>query len=118
LKKFRQNLRAALAELAAVGGHVAQVDDADTVRSLSVSVASEPSPLTPPQQASFSMPIVPVVSDAAKDTFRKRYPDFDLAACVAAWVAWPGSRKAHNPDATFWGFAKRWAASMAIKTPG
>lgn len=116
LKEFRRKLRVALAELAAAGGHAAEVDALDVVRPavLLRGGASEPPPSPPPSVAQAVLPGVglPVVSPQTLAAFRAAYPDQDAEQCLAAWLAWDGSKRAKNPHGAFLGFAKRWVAGQ------
>lgn len=120
---FRAKLKAALSELEQAGVLTAWRLDSET-DVVHVAVPGKPLPpqfsepvqaLVDPAQSSLPLPpsvVRPSVSDKAKETFRRRYPDYDCAQCIADWHRWleKTGRSAQKPDAAFLGFAKTWAA--------
>jgi hypothetical protein len=124
VKVFRYNLRIALAELSAAGGHAAHIGNDDIVRLAgpALKAADKPpkegsrSPKTEgsagpvPVQAVLPALGLPVVTPRALERFKTQYPNHDVQVCLADWLKWPGSGKATNPDAAFLGFAKKWVA--------
>ncbi len=122
LKKFRQNLRAALSVLENKSVVTAHIDPAtDSVRRdhRAAALPSKPvaRPSTPEQGA---LPLVPSVSARAKAEFRTLHPDHDAEACARSFTDWL-ARKGHtakNPDAAFLGFATKWVTSMRSPSQG
>ncbi len=122
LKKFRQNLRAALAVLESKGVVAARIDTAtDSVHREHRATALPPKP---PAKVSSSvqgtLPLAPSVSARAKADFRERYPNHDAEACARSFTDWL-TRKGHTaerPDAAFLGFAEKWIKSTPAAPQG
>jgi hypothetical protein len=124
LKKFRQNLRTALAVLEKKDIASASIDrDTDSVRYAASSkslpaTASSTSGLLDANQVQRELPLVgqhvPGVSLRAKETFRALYPGKDADRCLADFAAWLAVKghTADRPDAAFLGFAKKWAPAQ------
>jgi hypothetical protein len=113
---FRANLKAALAELKNAGVlETWRLDAADVIH-VEVPGKALPAQFTdrPPGAAQRILALAPApqVSERAKETFRKRYPEYDCGQCLADWHTWleKTGRSAEKPDAAFLGFAKSWAA--------
>jgi hypothetical protein len=125
LRQFRAKLKVALAELQTVGV-LAEWDLVD--ETLHVTLPSRPMPKAslkgpPPRSAIASSPqrslagvLQTAVAPATLETFRRLYADLDVEQCLNDWLAWPGSRRAKNPDRAFLGFANKWAAGKAISS--
>jgi hypothetical protein len=119
LRQFRAKLKLALAELQGIG---VLADWRLEDETLHVTLPSRPTPKAslkgpPPRAVIASSPQgslagVLQASVAAETiaTFRKLYAEHDVERCLNDWLAWPGSRRAKNPDRAFLGFAKKWAA--------
>lgn len=122
LKKFRQNLRAALSVLDSKGVVAARIDPAtDSVRreqraaALPSKAGAQPSP--PVQGA---LPLAHSVSARAKTDFSRLYPNHDAEGCARSFTNWL-ARKGHtatNPDAAFLGFADKWVKSTPALPKG
>jgi len=121
LKKFRQNLRAALEVLRKKGVANAWIDrEIDAVRYAPLSSAipdaraAAPSKHAPQQpELPLVSPHCPAISAQARARFREMYPNRDVDRCLADFAAWLKEKKltAERPDAAFIGFAKKWAAA-------
>ena len=112
LKKFRQNLRTALAVLTEKDIVHATLDrETDSVHREPPS-RRVTAPVAPSGQQ--TLPLVPRVSDHAKATFRELYPQHDAERCLTEWQAWLVRKKltADSPDKAFLGFARKWADSV------
>lgn len=113
VKKFRQNLRAALPVLAEKDIVQATYDrDTDTIHRAPPNKRA-PLPALPPTASQHALPLAPCISGDARATFAGLYPSRDVEKCVADWQAWLVRKKltADNPDKAFLGFAKKWAES-------
>jgi hypothetical protein len=121
LKKFRQNLRAALDVLRKKGVANAWIDrESDSVRYgppasalPEVRGANNLKPLPNQPELPLLSPSAPVASAQAKEKFRNMYPNRDVERCLSDFGAWLKDKKltADRPDAAFLGFAKKWAAA-------
>jgi hypothetical protein len=122
LKKFRQNLRAALSVLESKGVVAAWIDPAtDSVRRehrVAASPIKVPASPSPQQQA--ALPLAPAITPRAKAEFCKLYPDHDAEACARSFTDWLSrkGRTANNPDAAFLGFADKWVKSVSPAAQG
>jgi hypothetical protein len=114
LTQYKRNLREALTDLEAEGGHAAFIDKYDIVRPKPAAVAA-PKPAADPSQSSLKLPLTkPAVSDAALAEFHSLYPARDAARCLADFVAWlaKSGKTARYPDGAFLGYAKKWVAGQ------
>ena len=85
LKKFRQNLRKALAELDKHGVVRAVLEgDTDAVRRLAPDSRAKP---VTPDAAQGMLPLGPPLSARAQAEFAARYPEKDIRQCIADMVA-------------------------------
>ena len=118
LKKFRQNLRAALSVLESKDVVAARIDPAtDSVRREHRAAALvAKSAANAPQPVQGTLPLIPSVSAHAKTEFRNVYPSHDPEECARDFTDWltRTGRTAKTPDAAFRGFAAKWVKS----TPG
>lgn len=114
LTQYKRNLRDALADLEAEGGHAAFIDKYDIVRPKPAAVApSRPAP--DPSQAALALSTEkPAVSATALAEFHNLYPARDAARCLADFVAWlaKSGKTARYPDRAFLGYAKKWVAGQ------
>jgi hypothetical protein len=127
LVDFRKQLRAALADLQAVGVIAAWRVDAET-DTLHITTnrraqgglptptggASDSRPaLPPPAQPSLPLALAPAVSAETRAKFRELYPGKDVDRCLADFAAWlsKSGRSADRPNGAFLGFAKKWAGA-------
>jgi hypothetical protein len=115
LAQYKRNLREALADLEAEGGHAAFIDKYDVVRPKPTgSPAAKAVP--DPSQTALPLPAgTPAISDAAKAEFRSLYPERDPERCVADFVAWlaKSGKTAKYPDRAFLGYARKWIAGQS-----
>jgi hypothetical protein len=122
LKKFRQNLRAALDVLRKKDVANAWIDrESDSVRYGPLAASAIPDARaaanSKPPSSQSELPLLsasrPVVSAQAKEQFREIYPNRDVERCLSDFGTWLKDKKltADRPDAAFLGFAKKWAAA-------
>ena len=114
LKKFRQNLRAALAVLEKKGVVEARIERGSDSVHRELPTKALPSKATALPTPQPMLPLVPPISDRAKATFRELYPSHDDERCISDFAAWL-ARKGHSakkPDAAFLGFAKKWVLAL------
>jgi hypothetical protein len=115
LTQYKRNLRDALADLEAEGGHAAFIDKYDIVRPKPADAVTKPRPAPDPSQGTLPLPAEkPTVSAAALAEFNNLYPARDAARCLADFVAWLGKsgNTARYPDKAFLGYAKKWVAGQ------
>ena len=122
LKKFRQNLRAALSVLESKGVVTARIDaTTDAVRRDQRAAALPSRPVAKPSPSTQgALPLGPSVSARAKAEFGKLYPEHDPEACARSFTNWL-ARKGHtanDPDAAFLGFASKWVQSRHGSSQG
>lgn len=113
LTQYKRNLREALADIEAEGGHAAFIDDHDMVRPKAA--PSMPKTETVATQGALALPAgKPAVSEAAKTEFRTLYPSSDADRCLAEFIAWltKSGNTAHHPDKAFLGYARKWVAGQ------
>jgi hypothetical protein len=110
LRSFRRQLKLALLELERVGVGLYFIDAQDVMRAQEVVVA----PQLPAAMALEAREIDTRISAAAQASFQQRHPERSFEACLAAWSAWGGSKRARTPDAAFLGFAKKWVQGLEI----
>ena len=118
LKKFRQNLRTALAVLEDKGIAKAWIDrETDSLRYAPPTYQGHGANLPAADATQGELRLLsaaaPNVSARAKSRFGELYPDLDADRCLgdfAGWLAKTGNTAA-NPDAAFLGFAKKWAVA-------
>lgn len=112
LTQYKRNLRDALADLEAQGGHAAFIDEHDIVRPKPAAASSQK--LTPASsQGALRLPGgAPPVSHATKAEFRTLYPSLDPERCLQEFGDWlaKSGKTARFPDRAFIGYAKKWAA--------
>lgn len=115
LTQYKRNLREALADLEAEGGHAAFIDKQDVVRPKPAAEVTLAKIAPDPSQGSLPLPTdKSAVSEAAKAEFRSLYPARDAERCLADFIAWlaKSSNTAHYPDRAFLGYAKKWVAGQ------
>ncbi|MGA3123617.1 MAG: plasmid replication initiator TrfA [Polyangiaceae bacterium] len=126
LVDFRKQLRAALADLQAVGVIAAwRVDAATDTLHITANRrapgglptpsggASDSLPASPaPDQPSLHLPLPPAVNAETRARFRALYPGKDVDRCLADFTAWLSNsgKSADKPNAAFLGFAKKWGS--------
>jgi hypothetical protein len=108
LRSFRRQLKLALIELERVGVGTWYVDETDVMRQ-----RTEPMQLNAKPEPVMALVAEAGLAASAEEGFRARYPEHRYEACLAAWNAWSGSKRARNPEAAFLGFAKKWVAGGA-----
>lgn len=114
LTQYKRNLREALVDLEAEGGHAAFIDKYDIVRPKPAAI-SAPKAAPDPSQGALPLPAQkPAVSAAAVAEFNELYPACDAARCLADFVAWlaKSGKTARYPDRAFLGYAKKWVAGQ------
>jgi hypothetical protein len=128
LRDFRRQLRAALAELQAVGVIATWRIDAetDTMHITSVSRrgqgglptraeggASDSRRALPAPEQSLPLARVPAVNEETRAKFRARYPGKDVNRCLADFAAWltKSNKSADRPNEAFLGFARKWGSN-------
>ena len=114
LKKFRQNLRAALAVLVEKDIVQATLDrETDSVQRDAANKRAPVRAIAPAAEQQ-ALPLVPRVSERAKAIFSELYPSHDPERCLTEWQAWLVRKKltADNPDKAFLGFAKKWTEAV------
>lgn len=112
LTQYKRNLRDALADLEAEGGHAAFIDDHDMVRPKMAGAPSQKL-ARPSSQGALKLPgEAPPVSAATKAEFRSLYPSLDPERCLREFTDWltKSGKTARFPDRAFLGYAKKWAA--------
>jgi hypothetical protein len=118
LKKFRQNLRAALAVLAEKGIANAWIDrETDALRYAppqAREVTNLPASAPSSGQGELRLlTVLPKVSARATGRFSELYPSHNADECLTDFGAWldKTGNTAMNPDAAFLGFAKKWTVA-------
>jgi hypothetical protein len=111
LTQYKRNLRDALADLEAEGGHAAVIDEHDIVRPKPAASSQKAKPAS--SQATLQLPgEAPPVSAGAKAEFTSLYPSLDPDRCLKDFGAWltKSGKTASHADRAFIGYAKKWAA--------